>query len=84
MSGSNYFGGKQFSSPANFPRRYKATPTSRVFSLQCETELDVHSVLLVMHFSNLLFEISLVNQNFHVTCPVKHKTPDTNNLLMRR
>ena len=75
LSGSKYFGGKRFSSPANFPRRYKAAPTSRVFSrrhaatvtLQCETELDVHSALLVMHFSNLLFEIPLVNQNSHVT-----------------
>ena len=44
-----------FSSPANFPRRYKAAPTSHVFSsrhaatvtLQCKTEFDVHSALLV-------------------------------------
>ena len=64
----------RWSSPANFPRRYKAAPTSRVFSrrhaaavtLQCKTELDVYSALLVMHFSHLLFEISLVNQNSHV------------------
>ena len=64
-----------FSSPASFPRSYKAAPTSRVFSrrhaatgtLQCKTELDVHSALLVMRFSHLLFEISLVNQNSHVT-----------------
>ena len=49
--------------------------TSRVFSrhhaatvtLQCKTELDVHSALLVMHFAHLLFEISLVKQNSHVT-----------------
>ena len=54
---------------------HKAAPTSRVFSrrhvatvtLQCKTELDVHSALLVMHFSHLLFEISLVNQSSHVT-----------------
>ena len=53
----------------------KAAPTSRVFSrrhaatvtLQCKTEFHVHSALLVMHFSHLLFEISLVNQNSHVT-----------------
>ena len=73
LSGSKYFGGKRFSS--NFPRRYKAAPTSRVFSrrhaatvtLQCKTELDVHFALLLMHYSNLLFEMSLVNQNSHVT-----------------
>ena len=65
LSRSKYFGGKRFSSPANFPRRYKAAPTSRVFSHR--HELDVHSALLVMHFSHLLFEISLVNQNSHVT-----------------
>ena len=65
LSGSKYFGGKRFSSPANFRKRYKVAPTSRVFSsrhaailtLQCKTELDVHSALLVMHFSHLLFEI---------------------------
>ena len=58
LSGSKYFGRKLFSSPANFPRHYKAAPASRVFSrrhavtvtLQCKTELDVQSVLLVMHF----------------------------------
>ena len=75
LFGSKYFGGKRFSSPANFPRHYKAAPTLRVFSrrhaatvtLQCKTELDIHSPLLVMHFSHLLFEITLVNQNSHVT-----------------
>ena len=58
LSGSKYFGRKLFSSPANFPRRYKAAPTSRVFSrrhaatvtLQCKTELDLQSTLLVLHF----------------------------------
>ena len=72
LFGSKYFGGKRFSAPANFPRRYKA---ARVFSsrhaatvtLQCQTELHVHSALLVRHFSHLLFEISLVNQNSYVT-----------------
>ena len=76
MSGSKYFGGKRFSSPANFPRRYKAAPTSRVFSrrhaatvtLQCKTELDVHSALLVVHFSHLLFEISLEISRSDSTC----------------
>ena len=75
LSGSNCFGGKRFSSSANLPRRYKAAPTLRVFSrrhaatvtFQCKTELDVHSALLVIHFSHLLFDISLVNQNSHVT-----------------
>ena len=75
MSGSKYFGRKLFSSPVNFPRRYKPAPTSRVFlrrhaatvTLQCKTELDVQSALIVMHFFNLLIEISLVNQNSHVT-----------------
>ena len=47
-----------FHVPPIFPERCKAAPTSRVFSrrhsatvtLQCKTELDVHSVSLVMHF----------------------------------
>ena len=42
----------------NFPRHYKATPISPVFSRrhaatvtsQCKIELDVQSALLVMHF----------------------------------
>ena len=57
LSGSKYFGRKLFSSPSNFPRRYKAAPTSLAFSrrhaatvtLQCKTKFDVQSALLVMH-----------------------------------
>ena len=65
-----------FHLPPIFPERYKAVPMSPVFlrchvatmRLQCKTELDVHSVPLVMHFLYLLFEISLiVNQNSHAT-----------------
>ena len=41
-SGSKYFGGKLFSF---FSRHHAATMT-----LQCKTELDVHSASLVMHF----------------------------------
>ena len=49
MSGSKYFGRKLFSSPANFPGRYKAAPTARGFShrhaanvtVQCKTDLTL-------------------------------------------
>ena len=64
-----------------FSRRHAATVT-----LQCKTNLDVHSTLLVMHFLSSFRNFiskSEFSCNMFRKAYLKHRTPYTNNLLMR-